>query len=138
MKSGIYKSVVLEGESVGKETLFKLGLNAKGFLPLPVLQGILFVAPEEILFAQAEEKFSLIQLASGEKVFTRYSLKDLLALLPESDFMRPHQSYIVHIASVRKIQKELGNLYLILTNKTAIPISRRNKDGVFGVLGVAP
>lgn len=115
--------------------LQSLSRNAQGNLRLPTLQGISFVHPNEISYAYAEDKYTQLVLLSGEKIFVSHSLKELESLLPKAEFIRPHQSYIVRIEAIRKIQKELGGLSLLLKNKVEIPISRRNKELVLRIIG---
>lgn len=113
-----------------------LSRNAQGHLLLPTLQGISIVQPIEIIYAHADEKYAQLVLLSGEKVFVGHSLKELELLLPESEFLRPHQSYIVRIDAIRKIQKNFGGLSLLLKNKVEIPVSRRNKEAVLRIMGI--
>ncbi len=112
--------------------------NAPEHLLLPTLQGISIVQPNEISYAQADEKYARLVLLSGEKVFVSHSLKELELLLPEGEFLRPHQSYIVRIDAIRKIQKNFGGMSLLLKNKVEIPVSRRNKEAVLRIMGIEP
>lgn len=101
-----------------------------GRLSLPTVQGTALIQIAEIEYVQADDKYVKLVLASGEKFLITYTLKDLEALLPDTAFLRVHQSFIVHIDAVRKIQKMLGGITLLLKSKTAIPVSRRNKSAV--------
>lgn len=128
-------------EFIGREPAFDTPLTSKnrhGHLLLPTLQGITFVDPAEISYAQSDEKYTKVVLSSGEKIFVSHSMKELEALLPESDFLRPHQSFIVRISSIRRLQRSLGGLHLVLKDKVEIPVSRRNKEGVLKILGIEP
>ncbi|MFN0176785.1 MAG: LytR/AlgR family response regulator transcription factor [Saprospiraceae bacterium] len=111
-----------------------LGLNTQGKIILPTLQGISLVQSDEISYAFSDEKYTQVILSSGEKILVNPSLKELESLLPEAEFIRPHQSYIVRIEAVRKILKSLGGISLLLKDKTEIPVSRRNKEAVLRVL----
>ena len=113
-----------------------LNRSPHGNLLLPTLQGVCVVQPEEICYAYADEKYTQVMLFSGEKIFVSHSLKDVESLLPESEFLRPHQSYIVRIDAIRKIQKTQGGLSLLLKDKTEIPVSRRNKEAVLRIIGI--
>jgi len=118
--------------------MYSLHRNAQGHLLLPTLQGISIVQPTEINYAQADDKYTQLMLLSGEKIFVSHSLKELELLLPEDEFLRPHQSYIVRIDAIRKIQKNFGGLSLLLKNKVEIPVSRRNKEAVLRIMGIEP
>jgi len=126
-------------ESLGRKSetpLHSLSRNAKGHLLLPTLHGISIVQSIEINYAQADEKYTQLVLLSGEKIFVSHSLKELESLLPEDEFLRPHQSYIVRVDAIRKIQKDSGGLILLLKNKVEIPVSRRNKEAVLRMMGI--
>lgn len=116
--------------------LNQLGRNPQGKLMLPTLQGVMLIQADEISYAYTDEKYTQVVLTSGEKIFVSHSLKELELLLPEAEFLRPHQSYVVRTDMVRKIQKQLGGLSLVLKDKSEIPVSRRNKDFVLRVLGI--
>lgn len=111
--------------------------NTHGQLLLPTLQGVFFVNPTEISYVQSDEKYTKVVLSSGEKIFVSYSMKELESVLPENDFLRPHQSYIVRISNIRKLRRNLGGLFLVLKEKVEIPVSRRNKELVLQMLGVS-
>ncbi len=107
-----------------------------GKLPLPTLHGTVVILPNEISYAFADEKYATVVLETGEKIFISLSLKELEESLPAGEFIRPHQSYVVRIDVVRKLLKTDG-LSLVLKDKTEIPVSRRNKEAVLKVLGIA-
>ncbi len=111
-----------------------LGVNTHGKIMLPTLQGISLVQADEISYAYTDEKYTQVMLLSGEKIFVNHSLKELESLLPPTEFLRPHQSYMVRIDTIRKIQKSPGSITLVLKDKTEIPVSRRNKEVVLNIL----
>ncbi|MBC7775116.1 MAG: response regulator transcription factor [Phycisphaerae bacterium] len=113
-----------------------LSRTPQGKLLLPTLQGVMLVQTDEISYAYADEKYTQVVLSSGEKIFVSHSLKEVESLLPEGEFLRPHQSYVVRIEAIRKIHKGLGSLLLLLKDKTEIPVSRRNKDAVLRIMGI--
>ena len=103
---------------------------------LPSLHGTAVVRAEEISHIIADDKYATVAMESGEKIFVSLSLKEIEDLLPAGEFVRPHQSWIVRIDAVRKVQKEDGITTLLLKDKTEIPVSRRNKDAVLQALGM--
>ena len=115
--------------------LQSLGLNKQGKIIMPTLQGFSLVQADEINYAFSDEKYTKVLLSSGEKILVNHSLKELASLLPEAEFLRPHQSYIVRIGAVRKIQKSPDGLSLLLKDKAEIPVSRRNRDAVMRIIG---
>jgi len=130
---------LLVEESMGKK--FELPQQApshapQGKLLLSTLHGYIMVQVDEISHAYADEKYAQLVLASGEKIFVSHSLKEVESLLPEAEFLRPHQSFLVRIDAIRKIQKDMGSLSLLLKDKSEIPVSRRNKEVVLRTMGI--
>jgi two-component system LytT family response regulator len=105
-------------------------------LSLPTLHGMVIIHPNEISHAFADDKYATVVTDSGEKIFVSLSLKEIEGLLPASEFIRPHQSWIVRIDAVRKVQKVDGTTSLLLKDKSEIPVSRRNKEAVLEALGM--
>jgi len=108
----------------------------QGKILLSTLHGFTMVQADEISYAYTDEKYTQLVLASGEKIFVSHSLKEVESMLPEADFLRPHQSFLVRIDAIRKIQKDLGSLSLLLKDKSEIPVSRRNKELVLRTIGI--
>jgi two-component system, LytTR family, response regulator len=80
-----------------------------------------------ILYCHSEEGYTYFNLLGGKQIVSSHHLKKYEDDLPESQFIRPHQSYIVnnsYIASYRR------DGYLILKDGTEIPVSLRNRDKV--------
>ncbi|MBK8965653.1 MAG: LytTR family DNA-binding domain-containing protein [Saprospiraceae bacterium] len=105
-------------------------------LLLPTTKGTVLIRQEEICYIQSNDKYATLVLLDGETVFIGRSLKEIESDLTTGAFIRPHQSYIVRIASIRKIVTA-GGLTLILKDNTTIPVSRRNREAVLRVLGMA-
>lgn len=102
---------------------------------LPSINGIVQIHPEEILFAVANDKYASVSLRNGDRFFVSWTLKELESLLPADDFFRPHQSWLVSLQEVRKVQRT-PFLSLILTDGTSVPVSRRNRKIVMQRLGI--
>jgi two-component system, LytTR family, response regulator len=100
------------------------------------IQGMVLVDSTEILYIKSDDRYARLMLTTGENHFINVSMKELEVLLPQDHFVRVHQSYIVSTNSIRKIQKASEGLFLILKDKTTIPLSRRNKDVVNRWLGM--
>ncbi len=107
----------------------------QGKLLLPTVQGVAFIPAIEISYIFSDNKYATVVLDTGEKIFVSHSLKEIGEILPPGEFVRPHQSWIVRIDAIRRVQKGDG-LYLFLKDKVTVPVSRRNKNEVFRALGL--
>ena len=94
----------------------KITLNTDGKL--------IFVDPKEILFIVSEGNYSTIH-SSDKKIVITKKLKELDSILPEEEFFRIHNSYIINLKKVTEFLKSDG--YVILENGHKIPVSRQKK-----------
>lgn len=73
--------------------------------------------------------------ANDEGYCTNFTLKDLHIRLPQS-FLRIHRSYIVNIAYIQRISRDLSsNLILTLKDETELPVSQTYATELRAVLG---
>ena len=110
------------------------GITAANSVRFPSVQSTMIVQAEEIICFLANEGYTTVVLESGEHLFSGYSLREMQDTLPPDQFVRPHQSYIVRLGAVRKINKG-QTVTLVLRDKTAVPVSRRSREEVLRLLG---
>ncbi|MEN6456836.1 MAG: response regulator transcription factor [Prolixibacteraceae bacterium] len=84
----------------------------------------------DIRFIQAERDFSLVFLES-KKLMASMHLKLFEQILPVSQFMRVHRSYMVNLDKIQSIK---GNVVEI--GNTGIPIGANYKEALFRRLGI--
>ncbi|WP_232781217.1 LytR/AlgR family response regulator transcription factor [Capnocytophaga gingivalis] len=78
-----------------------------------------------MLYLQSDKGYTTFCLESGETILISKVLKVYEALLPASQFIRCHQSYLVNARYVRKYYKE-G--ILELTTGEHIPVAERRRE----------
>lgn len=83
---------------------------------------------KEILFIQGMKDYLQIH-TSDRKIMTLQTFKNLLEILPQSDFQRVHNSYIVSISKIENIERNR-----IRIGNEMIPISDSYKDKFYGIL----
>lgn len=76
---------------------------------------------DDILYIEAMEGYSKIFRASGICTVTRMILKNILALLPQSDFMRIHRSFAVSKSKIRSFNRR----ELTLCDGKILPVGRQ-------------
>lgn len=89
------------------------------------------VAFDEIVYCQGEGVYTTFYLADGRKILMTHPLKDYEDLLPQTLFLRTHQSFIVNKKCVARYDKE-GLLHL--RNGTEVPVATRRRDTVLAEL----
>ncbi|MDD4032663.1 MAG: LytTR family DNA-binding domain-containing protein [Bacteroidales bacterium] len=82
----------------------------------------------DILYIQGMKDYLKIRTTEGD-IMTLQTFKNIVEILPESDFQRVHNSYIVSISKIENIERNR-----IRIGKDLIPISDSYRDKFFGIL----
>lgn len=93
---------------------------------------IIFYDPQEIVYCQSNDNYTIIQLKNGEKVIASKTMKHFEDLLTPNGFIRPHHSYIINAKYIEQYSKKDGG-YLILVDGSQIPVSRQRKDEILSM-----
>jgi len=96
----------------------KVIINADGKL--------LFLDPSEILFVESDGNYSSINTTNNKKIVITKKLKEVNLLLPEGEFFRIHNSFIINLNKIKEFYKTDG--YVIIENNHKIPVSRQKKS----------
>lgn len=97
------------------------------FIAVPSIEKIDFLKISDIMFFTADGKYTCIYLSNGNKHLTNKNLGDYEKTLDRSIFFRIHNSYIINMEYVVKINKKDGT-YCELTNGLTIPIAKRRQE----------
>jgi two-component system response regulator LytT len=73
----------------------------------------------DVVAIHADDDYSSVELANGQRRLHKRSLTELESLLPK-DFLRVHRSHIANLKQVRKLEGRL----LKLANGTEVPVGR--------------
>ena len=90
--------------------------------------GISILNIAKIIYVQGSGPYSTFFTEEGQKVMASNNLGHYQSLLPENDFYRTHQSYLVNIKCIRRIITNDGMIEL--ANGEQIPIARSRRDGL--------
>lgn len=94
-------------------------------LILKTQQGELHLQLKDIVCLEGERNYSYIHLVNGKKELVSKTLSNLEELLEDKGFFRSHKS---HIINKTHITSEPKSFEVLLSNNSAIPISRRKKE----------
>lgn len=78
----------------------------------------------EIDWIEAEGNYCYLHVKDNQYTL-RMTMKNMLELLPEDEFIRVHRSYIIQLAKVENVNMKAKNL---LINHTLIPIGKTGKS----------
>jgi two-component system LytT family response regulator len=91
---------------------------------------ILLIKLEDIIHAQAEDKYVFLHTADGKKHLTDYTLSNLEEKLPE-DFLRIHRSDIINTNHIAEIRRGFnGALIFVMSNGVKVTSSRSNSESL--------
>jgi two-component system, LytTR family, response regulator len=103
-------------------------------LLVPTSAGDLVLDANEIDWIEAEDYYAAIH-ARGRRHLIRESLASLEQRLDSDRFVRVHRSAIIQIDRIRELRNEpAGETVLVLRDGTRIPVSRRRREQVAGLL----
>lgn len=87
----------------------------------------------ELVYITSTGKYSTFVLSSGRSVVSSTNIGQYYWRLPQENFIRVHNSFIVNVDFILSIQKG-DNWNCILQNDISIPISRRKRDEIMDIL----
>ncbi|MDQ7917953.1 LytTR family DNA-binding domain-containing protein [Mesonia sp. MT50] len=95
-------------------------------IAIPVEGKLIFLNTEDIVYCESDGNYCKIHLANKKPLFISKKLKEVKSLLPEDDFFRVHNSYVINLKRVSEYLKKDG--YVVLDNQKEIPVSRNKKS----------
>ncbi len=102
-------------------------------LVLRTAQNLHVVNISDIIRCQADNVYTTFFLTSGEKIVVSKGLGEYVELLENYGFVRPHQSHLVSLNFIKKLDKSDGG-FLVMKDKTGIPVSSRRKQYLIDIL----
>lgn len=87
----------------------------------------------DIIYCKSDNSYTTFYLNEKEKIIVSKGIKEYDKLLNEYGFFRSHQSYMVNLHYVNRLDKTDGG-FLILKDKTEIPVSLRRKAKLIQIL----
>lgn len=87
----------------------------------------------DIVRCTSDNSYTTFYLSSGEKIMVSKGLKEYEELLSIHSFFRPHQSHLVNLKFVQKLDKSDGG-FLILKDGSEVPVSTRRKQKLLDLL----
>ena len=87
---------------------------------------LIFLEVDAILFVESDGNYSTIVMTDGQKILITKKLKEVNRLLPEVNFFRIHNSFIVNLNKIKEFIKNDG--YVIMESNHKIPVARQRKS----------
>jgi two-component system, LytTR family, response regulator LytT len=91
-------------------------------------EGLMKIAHADIYYVEASRDYMKIFTAQGHHL-VHLTMKKLEELLPSSQFIRTHKSFIVALRHIKSLKPD----NIVLANKVSIPVSANYSEQVMGV-----
>jgi two-component system LytT family response regulator len=102
-------------------------------LVLRTIQDIHIINIGELVRCSADNSYTTFYLVSGEKIIISKGIGEYVELLTSYGFVKPHQSHLVNLNYIKKLDKTDGGC-LILKDKSTVPVSLRQKQQLIDAL----
>ncbi|SEG36239.1 LytR/AlgR family response regulator transcription factor [Flavobacterium urumqiense] len=97
------------------------------YVAVSSLDKIELIPMSEIIFCQADGKYTNFFLLNGKKIMSSRNLGEYNSILDSKYFFRIHHSYIINIRHIAKISKKDG-YFCELSNGTILPVAKRRQE----------
>lgn len=95
-------------------------------LTLASLDGVRFIKMKDIIRLEANGRYTKFYLTNKEVIVSSRTLGDFEETLSANEFFRIHETHIINLLYIDRFHK--GNNYVLLSDKTELPLARRRKE----------
>lgn len=121
----------IEEKKINKNLFTLLEQNSKEAapdkIPLSTTNGLVFVKLAEILYCESSGNYTNFYLCTGNKIMVSRQLGEYEKLLPEVNFTRIHDKYIINLSFIKEYIKGSGG-DVVLENGKELPVAARRKE----------
>lgn len=90
---------------------------------------------EEIFYCQSDNSYTTFYIKDKQPVTVSRNIKEYSEMFEEYNFVRPHQSYLVNLQWIDKVDKTDGG-FIVMQNGKEIPIATRRMQGLMQKLSL--
>lgn len=101
--------------------------QSNDYVAVSSLDKIELIPMAEIIFCQADGKYTNFFLLNGKKIMSSRNLGEYSTLLDSNYFFRIHHSYIINLRHISKISKKDG-YFCEFPNGIILPVAKRRQD----------
>jgi len=100
---------------------------------LKTMDNLYLVFVKDIMWCEADKNYTTFFLNDGRKILISKNLKEYEDMFADYAFYRTHNSFLVNMDYVDRIDKKDGGI-VVMKNKTELPISVRKKEQLLTLL----
>lgn len=121
----------IEEKNINKNLFSLLEQNTKHAapdkIPLSTSNGLVFVKLADIMYCESSGNYTNFYLSSDKKIMVSRQLGEYEKLLPETNFTRIHDKYIINLSFIKEYIKGSGG-DVVLENGKELPVASRRKE----------
>jgi two-component system, LytTR family, response regulator len=121
----------IEDKNINKNLFSLLEQNSRQAtpdkIPLSTSNGLVFVKLTDIMYCESSGNYTSFYLSDDKKIMVSRQLGEYEKLLPEVNFIRIHDKYIINLTYIKEYIKGSGG-EVILENDKEIPVATRRKE----------
>lgn len=87
---------------------------------------ILFIESDAIYYVESDGNYSTVYYKPEKSIVLTKKLKEVQEILPDNEFFRIHNSYIINLNKIKEYHKT--DNYIVLDNNKKLPVSRQKKS----------
>lgn len=87
---------------------------------------LIFLDADDILYVESDGNYSTIVVENAQKIVITKKLKEMNDILPQNQFFRIHNSYIINLKKIKEFIKSEG--YVVMDSNERIPVARQRKS----------
>jgi two-component system, LytTR family, response regulator len=101
-------------------------------ITLTSVDGIRFIKMKDIIRLEANGRYTKFYLLNKEVILASRTLGDFEEALSSNEFFRIHEAHIINLLYIDRFHK--GNNYVLLSDKTELPLARRRKEDFLKII----
>lgn len=101
--------------------------QSNDYVAIASLDKIELILMSEIIFCQADGKYTNFFLLNGNKIMSSRNLGEYTTILDNNYFFRIHHSYIINLRHIAKISKKDG-YFCELSSGIILPVAKRRQE----------
>jgi len=120
-------------EHILENVIKKTDFNYSQRVPLPLLNKVVMVELNNIVYCKADGNYTHVYMKNGKKYLLSKTIKTFFESVNSNLFLRVHKSFVVNINYIEEYTRGDGG-ELLMINKQNIPVSRSHKEELLRLL----
>ena len=121
----------IEAKNINKNLFSLLEQNTQKAgpekIPLSTSNGLIFVKLSDIMYCESSGNYTSFYLCDDKNIMVSRQLGEYEKLLPDTNFIRIHDKYIINLTYIKEYIKGSGG-DVVLENGKELPVATRRKE----------